>query len=298
MNPTEKESINENTTTPSKNIELDTSTTKSSDSPAVNFDQIKISSICGTNEQQPNDEQKLIEKQDQEFTNLKNNNNHHVVPIGVLIVLMTIYLGMTNIQKCLVNCMENPQNTEILPKKQNIINYLQRPDNLKRSQIVERLLEYKDICKDLEIFTKDLNIKNQQEFHQNHYNPEEDELIKSIEVNSGSGNGNCAKLTITKLKKSKYSIKTTNAKNGFNKYNKSVKAKFLKTQKKELNLNKKNSTAEPIIYLFALVFIYLLLKAASDINQHYKSVSLLSHSFEFKAFGIFKGLLINFLNRL
>lgn len=42
---------------------------------------------------------------------------------------------------------------------------------------------------------------------------------------------------------------------------------------KKKDIPKKPNTAEPIIYLFALVFIYLLLKAASDINQHYKTVN-------------------------
>ncbi|XP_065367219.1 uncharacterized protein LOC135959981 [Calliphora vicina] len=231
------------------------------------------------------------------FANYKqnnSNNNHHVVPIGVIIVFITIYLGMTSVQKCLVSCVENNQINEQVQQqhKEDILNYLQKSENLENSQILERLLEYKDICKDLEVFTKDIEPKSED----NEEDEEEDntgEILKGIEVSAASGeeegeegssielvessssgasgNGDCAKASRTKHKKSKYSIKTTNSKNGFNKYNKSTKAKSQKNQKKELNISKKNSTAEPIIYLFALVFIYLLLKAASDINQHYKS---------------------------
>ncbi|XP_037813986.1 LOW QUALITY PROTEIN: uncharacterized protein LOC119605108 [Lucilia sericata] len=237
----------------------------------------------------------------QDFNNYqsKTNNNHHVVPVGVIICLVTIYLGMTSVQKCLVSCVENTLMTEPeLQHKDDILSYLQKAEKLDNSQILERLLEYKDICKDLEVFTKDIKPndeeKDEEDVDENHYNEDNaNEVLKVIEV---SGVGDVAGreeeermrravvkvvvvpvVVVTVLSphavnlKSKYSIKTTNSKNGFNKYNKSTKAKYQKNHKKELNLNKKNSTAEPIIYLFALVFIYLLLKAASDINQHYKS---------------------------
>ncbi|KAI8115726.1 hypothetical protein CVS40_12118 [Lucilia cuprina] len=240
----------------------------------------------------------------QDFNNYqsKTNNNHHVVPVGVIICLMTLYLGLTSVQKCLVSCVENTLMTEQeQQQKEDILSYLQKAENLDNSQILERLLEYKDICKDLEVFTKDIKPNEEEKYEEddvdeNHYNEDDtNEVLKVIEVSGvgdvdgseeeeadegsnesssgASGSGDCAKASRRKLKKSKYSIKTTNSKNGFNKYNKSTKAKYQKNHKKELNLNKKNSTAEPIIYLFALVFIYLLLKAASDINQHYKSVS-------------------------
>lgn len=261
----------------------------------LDLQQIKITAICGT----------TIEHKHKNLDNFsifqKFNNNHHVVHVGVIIVLMTIYLGMTSVQKCLVGCVENTSITEqVQQDKTEMLNYLQQPEKLEKPQILERFLEYKDICKDLEIFTKILEQKQQEvkegedeeekkaennkknnDFNTNKVlkdidvnNDDKVEKDSSIEVeeNSGwSGNGDCSKISRNAHKKSKYSIKTTNNKNGFNKYNKSAKIKY---QKKELNLNKKSSTAEPIIYLFALVFIYLLLKAASDINQHYKSVSI------------------------
>ncbi|KAM7345678.1 uncharacterized protein ACRADG_011864 [Cochliomyia hominivorax] len=257
----------------------------------------------------PNEEQQQKENV-KYLKDYKPNNNQHIVPVGIVIVLITIYLGMVNVQKCLVNCVENttPQeNQQVQQENEKLKNYLQKPDILRNTEILERLLEYKDICKDLEIFTKnieEIELNNCEvegmEEHGDNDDVNTNDILKDIEVtkivneegssssssNSGSGSGSsedggsgsasgsghgCGKSTHHKHKKSKYSIKTTNTKNGFNKHNKSSKAKYQNKQKKELNLNKKNSTAEPIIYLFALVFIYLLLKAASDINQHYKS---------------------------
>lgn len=225
--------------------------------------------ICGKEALQQYDNDKCME------TTI--NNNHHVVPIGVLIVLVTIYLGMNGIQKSFVTCSENQvmdgllRNTEL--EEQHII----YTKNLKGSHILERLLEYKDICKDLEVFTKDININNythDEEDNVSSSNGVEKEITSSGS-GSGSGSGECTKPYSKKHKKTKHLIKhSSNGKYGFNKYNKSTKAKHPKTDKKDVSTNKKSSTAEPIIYLFALVFIYLLLKAASDINQHYKSVSL------------------------
>ncbi|XP_075165616.1 uncharacterized protein LOC142238013 isoform X1 [Haematobia irritans] len=200
------------------------------------------------------------------------NNNHRIVPIGLLIVFVTIYLGLSSIPICFVNCTQ-----ENILRTPHIISYSKREESQK---ILERLLEYKDICKDLEIFTRsqiprsgyltDINKTTQ--------NGIEKGVKKGISLNipessiatmdEGSGRGDkCSKPSYSKkTKKSKYSIKVpSNGKNGFHK-NKTSKAKgnkFTKTDKKD--------SAEPIIYLFALVFIYLLLKAASDINQHYKS---------------------------
>ncbi|XP_075165617.1 uncharacterized protein LOC142238013 isoform X2 [Haematobia irritans] len=172
------------------------------------------------------------------------NNNHRIVPIGLLIVFVTIYLGLSSIPICFVNCTQ-----ENILRTPHIISYSKREESQK---ILERLLEYKDICKDLEIFTRsqiprsgyltDINKTTQ--------NGIEKGVKKGISLNipessiatmdEGSGRGDkCSKPSYTKGNK------------------------FTKTDKKD--------SAEPIIYLFALVFIYLLLKAASDINQHYKS---------------------------
>ncbi|XP_013118055.1 uncharacterized protein LOC106095358 isoform X2 [Stomoxys calcitrans] len=160
-------------------------------------------------------------------------NNHHIVPIGLLIVFATIYLGMSSLPRCFVNCAEKNilRTTQTYP----------HPENIKGAQnVLDRLLEYKDICKDLAIFTKDIN-KTQHE--ENKTVSQKQSLLDFAEssgdtVDGGSGRGDKCSKAYTKVNK------------------------FTKTDKKD---------AEPIIYLFALVFIYLLLKAASDINQHYKS---------------------------
>ena len=235
-------------------------------------------------------------KESTKYTKNNNNNHQHIVPVGIIIVLMTVYLGMSSIPKCLVSCVEDKLD-QLEPKKKDILIDLYKTEYKENSFILDRLLEYKDICKDLEIFTKDKDqtLSNQETLNgvpsdtsgdSGIFDNEEqegsnlalaiDDSLASNEASaSGSGSGlHCLTELRAKNKKSKYSIKSTNHKNGFNKYNKSSKAKYNKNNnnKKEINLNKKNSTAEPIIYLFALVFIYLLLKAASDINQHYKYV--------------------------
>lgn len=249
------------------------------------------------------------EQQQQQFEEFnkyaKNNNNNHqrIVPLGIIIVLMTIYLGMSSIPKCLVSCVEDKHQLE--HKKNDILMDLYKTEYKENSLILNRLLEYKDICKDLEIFTKDKDqtLSNKESLSdmlndietlsdgsgdsEDYDNEQQEGSTLAISMDdssasnearaSASGSGlHCLTELHAKNKKSKYSIKSTNHKNGFNKYNNSSKAKYNKNNnnnnKKEINLNKKNSTAEPIIYLFALVFIYLLLKAASDINQHYKYV--------------------------
>ncbi|XP_061391419.1 uncharacterized protein LOC133326830 [Musca vetustissima] len=225
-----------------------------------------------------------------DYSNIKIKNQQHIVPIGLLIVLATIYLGMSGIQSCFVNCSENHQ--LLLKSAQNLI-YNNNNDDIKDPQVIlERLLEYKDICRDLEIFTKELNKTTNAKTQEQTDDVKNEIVLENSGSGSGGGSGangatddgsgdECTTTTSStksyskknKKPKSKYSIKfPTNAKNGFHKYNKSTtKAKNGKHDKKDLNINKKNSSAEPIIYLFALVFIYLLIKAASDINQHYKS---------------------------
>ncbi|XP_011295938.3 uncharacterized protein LOC101892249 isoform X1 [Musca domestica] len=213
----------------------------------------------------------------------ENNNQQHIVPIGLLIVLLTIYLGLSGVQSCFAN---SSQNEDILKSLPNLM-YNQVEIN-ERQLILERFLEYKDICRDLEIFTKEINrTKPKVPNKSAEIRKKETTLKTEYRDYSGSGSGSravadgsgdeCAttKSYSKKYKKpkSKYYIKLpNNPKNGFHKHNKSTKAKNARHHdKKDLNINKKNSSAEPIIYLFALVFIYLLLKAASDINQHYKS---------------------------
>ncbi|XP_073814073.1 uncharacterized protein [Musca autumnalis] len=179
------------------------------------------------------------------FMDNNKNNQQHIVPIGLLIVLVTIYLGLSGLQRCFVNCSEN----ETIPKSAQ--NLLYENNDIKDPQVIlERLLEYKDICKDLEIFTKEINKTKQ--------NKVAETKQTSLEIeNSGSGSGHAS------IADGSGEECTSSSKS----YTKNAN----KHDKKDMNINKKNSSAEPIIYLFALVFIYLLIKAASDINQHYKS---------------------------
>ncbi|XP_005191746.4 uncharacterized protein LOC101892249 isoform X2 [Musca domestica] len=182
----------------------------------------------------------------------ENNNQQHIVPIGLLIVLLTIYLGLSGVQSCFAN---SSQNEDILKSLPNLM-YNQVEIN-ERQLILERFLEYKDICRDLEIFTKEINrTKPKVPNKSAEIRKKETTLKTEYRDYSGSGSGSRAVADGSGDECATTKSYTKNARHH---------------DKKDLNINKKNSSAEPIIYLFALVFIYLLLKAASDINQHYKS---------------------------
>uniref|UniRef100_A0A1I8N308 Uncharacterized protein n=1 Tax=Musca domestica TaxID=7370 RepID=A0A1I8N308_MUSDO len=186
------------------------------------------------------------------FNENKNNNQQHIVPIGLLIVLLTIYLGLSGVQSCFAN---SSQNEDILKSLPNLM-YNQVEIN-ERQLILERFLEYKDICRDLEIFTKEINrTKPKVPNKSAEIRKKETTLKTEYRDYSGSGSGSRAVADGSGDECATTKSYTKNARHH---------------DKKDLNINKKNSSAEPIIYLFALVFIYLLLKAASDINQHYKS---------------------------
>ncbi|XP_060660514.1 uncharacterized protein LOC132794235 [Drosophila nasuta] len=150
-------------------------------------------------------------------------NNHHVVPLGILVVLSTIYLMIAGLQINYVYYFKSGVDAvEISKQNDSQEPYVFPPE--------ERNFEEPPLCRKLEIF--------------------------SIQVQTSRSSSKRQKLKILK--------------NGNGLATGSRPSKTLAAHRKR-DIAKKSNTAEPIIYLFALVFIYLLLKAASDINQHYKS---------------------------
>uniref|UniRef100_A0A0K8UKB0 Uncharacterized protein n=1 Tax=Bactrocera latifrons TaxID=174628 RepID=A0A0K8UKB0_BACLA len=210
----------------------------------------------------------------------KNNNIRHVVPVGVFIVFFTLYLTTTAIQFKYVNYAnpEDEKNSDF----GNTLKYqeIQAEVTTKRIKILEKLLEYKDLCTELEVFTKDLRWvdeiiekENQLKEIDTECEPTEESVLINLNVENGenhdqkeSKHREIVDLQQTNKDNSEIApqINNKNVKNG----NSTV---INNNNKKDQSTAKKSNTAEPIIYMFALVFIYLLLKAASDINQHYKS---------------------------
>lgn len=154
-------------------------------------------------------------------------NNHHVVPLGILVVLATFYLMIAGLQinydyyfRTGVDAVEIPK-TDDDSQERNI--------HIPNEMDVEQ--QSQPLCRKIEVFT-----------------------IKLINGLNG----------ISKIKpKSNSSGLALGA---------AIRQSKTDKPNKKKDISKKPNTAEPIIYLFALVFIYLLLKAASDINQHYKTV--------------------------
>lgn len=162
------------------------------------------------------------------------NNNHHVVPLGILVVLATFYLMIAGLQinynyyfRTGVDAVEISQK-EADSQEKNI----QLPNEIDIAQ-------QQPLCRKIEIFTRQVI-----------------DGLNEISLNKPKSN------------------KTGLALGAGIRQSKSGKS----DRKKDVS--KKPNTAEPIIYLFALVFIYLLLKAASDINQHYKTVKKWNHTYE------------------
>uniref|UniRef100_A0A1A9WR11 Uncharacterized protein n=1 Tax=Glossina brevipalpis TaxID=37001 RepID=A0A1A9WR11_9MUSC len=184
-------------------------------------------------------------------------NNRHVVPVGVIVVLMTLYLTTSiAMQQHFVSCSDQPS-THPFSKKiwSDLENDLkkQNQNGNKQNNILARLLEYEHICKDLEIFTQKFKTTRN---------------AKKRTLSENEDLENVDKDECVEIKKSN---SATNKRRTVGSANKSTKSKISSNIKKRNENKNKNSTAEPIIYMFALVFIYLLLKAASDINQHYKT---------------------------
>lgn len=157
-------------------------------------------------------------------------NNHHVVPLGILVVLATFYLMIAGLQinydyyfRTGVDAVEILKTDD--DSQENNIHIQNEMDVEQQSQ---------PLCRKIEVFT-----------------------IKMV-----SGLNGISKIK-PKANSSGLSIGAAIR-----------QSKIGKSDKKK-DISKKPNTAEPIIYLFALVFIYLLLKAASDINQHYKTVIII-----------------------
>ncbi|XP_037941600.1 uncharacterized protein LOC119674529 [Teleopsis dalmanni] len=192
------------------------------------------------------------------------NNNRYVAPVGVLILLLTFYILILIIQQNFNNLYAiksiqaltiDNKNNKLLEKGND------SPIKLSTSDINEI-----GVCYSLDqLFVEDVDIRNSAKCY---LKPTEN--IKKWKDNN---NTTLRRKAVTKAIKSS---KNSNGKNGSTqKMKKSVKVKPItkKDQSKNEQKNQKSYAAEPIIYIFAIVFIYLLLKAASDINQHYKSQS-------------------------
>lgn len=156
----------------------------------------------------------------------KATNNHHVVPLGILVVLCTVYLMAAGVQRNYRYYIRPGVAAFDLPAQPS-----------QADEAMDEELETSS-CQQMEIFEKETDQKPSLNLISKR---PQGRAIKRAK--SGTGNG----LVVSKQPRIARS-----------------------PVKKEAT--KKSNTAEPIIYLFALVFIYLLLKAASDINQHYKSV--------------------------
>lgn len=162
----------------------------------------------------------------------KDSNNHHVVPLGILVVLCTVYIMAAGLQRNYRYYFRSGVAAFDLPRAEGP----QSPED------------------------PQLETMNMDDEHP-------DEACQRIDIFGGDADGNKSENQISKRPQSKLSKRVRTGPGS--KHPRAARSLEI-SRKKEVA--KKSNTAEPIIYLFALVFIYLLLKAASDINQHYKSV--------------------------
>ncbi|XP_055904332.1 uncharacterized protein LOC129940112 [Eupeodes corollae] len=184
---------------------------------------------------------------------MTNNNlqNKFVTCVAILLVVVTLYFTTNalkrNYDKNIQLKLEETNRLRHYEKEQQQLQQQQQEEDLLRLQLKEetekeikrqadisaKLKEHQDCCYDLQIFTAEILAKDQS-------------IQQIITENIDKSNENLLK----QLKKT--------------------------YRKKDLNKTpppKKGTSTEPIIYLFVLVLLYLLLKAASDITQHYKEQS-------------------------
>ncbi|BFG05335.1 uncharacterized protein DMAD_04091 [Drosophila madeirensis] len=164
-------------------------------------------------------------------------NNHHVVPLGILMVLCTMYLVVNGAQ-CNYRYYFEPGVSALDVHDPDVSldeGYPETIEDVPASHLG---------CTKLEVFGKE-----------------------TAQQNGTTPTGN----RMAKPSQSKAAKRTRNGSGGSAASKRTRGAKALESNRRKQETAKKSNTAEPIIYLFALVFIYLLLKAASDINQHYKS---------------------------
>ncbi|XP_034654334.1 uncharacterized protein LOC117892299 isoform X2 [Drosophila subobscura] len=164
-------------------------------------------------------------------------NNHHVVPLGILMVVCTMCLVVAGAQ-CNYRYYFEPGVAALDVYGPDVSLDEGYPET------IEEVPASNLGCTKLEVFGKE-----------------------TAQQNGTTPTGN----RMAKPSQSKAAKRTRNGSGGSAASKRTRGAKALESNRRKQETAKKSNTAEPIIYLFALVFIYLLLKAASDINQHYKS---------------------------
>lgn len=198
----------------------------------------------------------------------KPQNQKYLVSLTVIIAFLILYLTNCSLKHVYERNLLKLK--EIEESKNELLRNEQEKELKRRSKILETFLEHKDRCYDIQVFTKKEEIyeaeENGDEFDYDTESMEEsleEEIIKTEVENKKSH--------IFDQKRARYKIPKFKKKTTLRKKDISKKSS---SQPHQSQSKKNSSSSEPIIYLFALIFIYLLLKAASDISQHYKMVSV------------------------
>lgn len=178
----------------------------------------------------------------------KTSYNPHILPLSILVLLFCLYFGLSYVHD---SYMAETSTSSSVPVNEEPIEYLNetliaekkaQEEQLRQEVILNKLLEHEDVCYDMAIFTE----------HYPAFIPPENFEDDSLQLDSDEA-------SVELSKQSLYNEHYTKG-NGQN----SGKEAVDKT-------SKSNSKAEPIIYILALAFICLLIRAFSDINDHYKA---------------------------